>query len=236
MFHVSVLIATRNRASLLSNMLSSLARQQLNRDTRIEVIVVDNGSTDETSNVLRQHQERFELVPLYENTPGKSRALNRALEVAKGELLVFADDDITLSPMWLESLNRCSHQYKAARAFCGPIVPNFPPSTPDWIQNHPSTASMFARFEPNIPEGPLPEPLLPFGCNFSVRSCDARGHRFRLDLGPSAANGPLFNEDTEFVRRFRQHPDHIIYVPTAMVRHHISLDRITLPAISERAL
>jgi hypothetical protein len=126
-------------------------------------------------------------------------------------------------------------KYGSAAVFCGPIVPKFPPGTPEWMRNHASSGSMFGRFEPGLAEGPLPAGVLPYGANFAVRSAAMRGMRFRLDLGPSEENGPLFGEDVEFVGRFQDKPQNIIFVPAARVDHHITPSQIEVSSLLERA-
>src|SRR5262245_52827840 len=139
---ISVLVATRNRASQLERMLSSLDKLTL-EGLSCELIVIDNGSEDETKSILKRERTRFRLVALYEETAGKSRALNRGLGVAEGDLFVFTDDDVTASPVWLRSLYEACGKYASAPVFCGPIVPRFPPGTPDWMRNHRSAGQMF---------------------------------------------------------------------------------------------
>jgi len=200
-----------------------------------EVIVVDNGSTAETQEVLGLEWQGFQLVTLQETKAGKSRALNRGLSVARGELLAFTDDDITATPAWLGSLYAAYMKYPSAAVFCGPIIPAFPPETPGWLCTHPRSDAMFGRFEPDLPEGPLPDKLLPFGANFAVRASDATGMQFRLDLGPSEENGPSFGEDAEFTARFRQQLKELIFVPEAKVIHHVEPSQTTLASLLERA-
>jgi len=155
--------------------------------------------------------------------------------VASGELIVFTDDDITASSIWLGSLYNAFVKYRTAAVFCGPITPRFPPETPEWMCNHPNAGPMFGRFEPDLPEGPLPVGMLPYGANFAVRSSEMRGMRFRLDLGPSEENGPLFGEDVEFSRRLQGKSQDLIFVPAARVNHHIMPSQIELPSLLERA-
>lgn len=68
-----MLVATRNRARQLGRMLSSLNEQRLDGLT-CEVVVVDNGSTDDTQSVLSREWDRLRVVRLYEGVAGKSRA------------------------------------------------------------------------------------------------------------------------------------------------------------------
>jgi len=111
-----------------------------------ELLVVDNGSSSETAGVLTRFEGILPIKALTEPKPGKSRAINRALEVAEGSLILFTDDDVTVSVGWMTQLHRASQKYPMAKVFCGPIVPRFPENTPDWIRDHPFAAPAFARF------------------------------------------------------------------------------------------
>ena len=231
---ISVLIATRNRAPQLLRVLHSLQQQSLESEN-FEVIVIDNGSEDNTNSALEGCLTTFPLVRLFEPRVGKSYALNCGLDAASGSLIVFTDDDVTASPEWLESLWRATQRFPAVDVLCGPIVPDFPPVTPEWLHHHFFASALFGRFEPGIPEGPLPACMLPFGANFAARHSAISGERFRLDLGPSRENGPLFCEDTEFLQRFRCEGRQFVFVPAAQVTHHVSPEQTQPSSICERA-
>src|SRR5439155_21227090 len=81
---ISVIVATYNRAALLNECLDHLRRQRF--EPGDELIVVDNGSTDDTFAVIKRHQcvSTVPLRHLEETTPGKSHALGRAIAVASG--------------------------------------------------------------------------------------------------------------------------------------------------------
>ena len=93
---VTVIIATFNRAALLDECLEHLRAQSFKPGD--EVIVVDNGSTDDTPGVVARHQAAFP-VPMHllrETVPGKSLAVSRAVAFANGDILVFTDDDVNV--------------------------------------------------------------------------------------------------------------------------------------------
>jgi glycosyltransferase involved in cell wall biosynthesis len=230
---LSVVISTRNRARELERTLRSLQQQDL-PDLAAELVIVDNGSSDGTAAVLQNPWPGLRIVALFEPIAGKSRALNRALDTVKGDLLVFTDDDITAGPGWLAGLHRASVRFPEAHLFCGPIVPSFPEGAPAW-RAHPRAGAFFGLFQPSSPEGPLSEGLLPFGANFAVRRRALSGLKFRLDLGPSSENGPLLGEDTEFLHRVRAAGTPCIYVPSSAVDHHIDPLQLQPAWIFERA-
>jgi glycosyltransferase involved in cell wall biosynthesis len=93
-------VATRNRAARLNALLESLDLQTF-RD--FEVVVCDDGSTDGTAEILAQPRD-FELLTVSTSGGlGPARARNRALDVARGELIAFTDDDCVAGPDWLEA-------------------------------------------------------------------------------------------------------------------------------------
>ena len=100
---VSVAIVTRNRASDLQRALASLTK--LTR-TPEEIIIVDNGSTDDTESVVRGFEGLLPLRYDFLEEPGIPGARNRAVELATGEIIAFTDDDAACTPEWLESVER----------------------------------------------------------------------------------------------------------------------------------
>jgi glycosyltransferase involved in cell wall biosynthesis len=232
--NISVVICTRNRAESLSRTLAALQQHEW-PDGMSEVVVVDNGSTDGTKAVLEQEWKNVRLHHIFVPRPGKSLALNGALEVVKGRLIVFTDDDISPRPGWIASLSQAAEKYKNAALFCGPITPVFPAGTPSWFASHPAAGAFFGRFEFPLSEGPLPPNILPVGGNFAARRNALRGLKFRLDLGPSEENGMMLGEDTDFTRRIRERSRDCIYIPAAGVLHHIRPEQMSSTWICRRA-
>jgi glycosyltransferase involved in cell wall biosynthesis len=99
---VSVIIPTHNRAELLNVALASLQSQTY---TDFEAIVVDDGSTDDTPDVVGSFDDRFHYI--YQVRQGRSRARNRALEIARGRYVAFLDDDDVYRAHKLELQVRC---------------------------------------------------------------------------------------------------------------------------------
>lgn len=93
--NVSVVVPTRNRSALLAKTLRSVLRQQ---DVELEVIVVDEASTDDTSAVLSRFRDAHIRVVRHEMPLGVSAARNRGAAEARGEWLAFVDDDDLWAP------------------------------------------------------------------------------------------------------------------------------------------
>jgi GT2 family glycosyltransferase len=117
----SVIIATYNRLPMLSRCLDCLRRQDL-APGRFEIVVVDDGSTDGTSDAVctRRDDVVVALVSCGERR-GPAAARNRGLEVARGDIVVFVDDD-TLVPSWFLSEHVRTHRRHQALIVDGPAI------------------------------------------------------------------------------------------------------------------
>ncbi len=116
--HASVIIATHNRANELRACLAALSRQRA-RGT-FEVVVVDNGSHDETPSVLAA-AESASVRHVYEAQPNRARARNAGIEAARGELIIFCDDD-TVAPEGFVAAHVAAHAAAPNSVVSGPII------------------------------------------------------------------------------------------------------------------
>lgn len=118
---LSVVIATKDRARYLERALASLRRQQ--GAPPFEVIVVDNGSSDDTRQVVARANEMSAAPVRYEREPepNRGKARNRAIAVATGEIVVFCDDDVQAPPDWVAAHAR-AHESSAPAVVNGPIL------------------------------------------------------------------------------------------------------------------
>ena len=101
---VSVVIPTYNRRPILEKCLLALEQQQTSGTPveRFEVVVVDDGSTDGTPTWLRQNMDRFAHVRLIEQVHGgPAEGRNRGVEHARGDVIVFIDSDLVVTPVFL---------------------------------------------------------------------------------------------------------------------------------------
>jgi GT2 family glycosyltransferase len=102
---LSVIVVTRNRAHQLAPCLNSILVAIDRAQVKAQLIVVDNGSSDGIANVLARSRDA-RVQALQEPRLGKARGLNRALDIAKGELLAFIDDDCRTHPDYVQDLLR----------------------------------------------------------------------------------------------------------------------------------
>jgi len=101
---VSVIVCTRDRAHLLERLLASLLTLAREDNSALEVVLVDNGSTDDTAGVIAQFKARapFVVKSLHEPRRGWAFGENAGVRAAAGDLLVFTDDDCVVSSDWID--------------------------------------------------------------------------------------------------------------------------------------
>nr|MBA2301462.1 glycosyltransferase family 2 protein [Acidobacteriota bacterium] len=110
---LTVLICTYNRARLLEDTLSSLSAVDPPPGCAVDIVVVDNNSSDETRQVVRQAADRgpWPIQYALELRQGKSYALNLGLTFATGEILALTDDDVLPARDWI---TRIVSQFRAS--------------------------------------------------------------------------------------------------------------------------
>lgn len=218
---VTVIVCTYNRCSVLANALNSVAASVLPPSIEWEVLVVDNNSTDQTRKVVDEFCRRYpgRFLYLFEATQGKSYALNAAIQEARGEVLAFMDDDVTVDPDWLWNLTAALQNGEWAGAG-GRVIPVWSCSPPSWlVVGGPHALGPFVEFDRGSEAGPLNEP--PLGANMAFRrDVFKKWGGFRTDLGPSGST-LLRNDDTEFGRRLLAAGERLRYEPSAVMRHPV---------------
>src|SRR5208282_6191977 len=103
---ITVILCTYNRCESLARALDSVAAQILPESIEWEVLVTDNNSNDQTRDVVKDRCHRYpgHFRYLFESQQGKSHALNAGIREARGDILAFTDDDVTVEPTWLRTL------------------------------------------------------------------------------------------------------------------------------------
>ena len=227
---ISVIVATLNRAALLDECLTHMARQRF--EPGDEVIVVDNGSTDETALVIERHRRAFSapLLGLTESRPGKSHALARAFTASTGDILAFTDDDVNVSDTWIDAIRRAMADPTVALVG-GAIEPRWEAKTPRWLQLNPDRYSRLAAPLALVDYGPHVCDLgvrTAMGGNLAVRrSAMLRVGGFDPHLGK--LRGTLLSgEDHDFCRRVQSAGLRACYCPEARVRHWVPAERMRL--------
>ena len=225
--NISVILCTFNRCRLLQAALESAVASRMPPGTGWEVLVVDNNSKDQTREVVEDFSRRYpgRFRYLFEGRPGKSYALNTGIAAAKGDVLAFMDDDVTVDPEWLQSLVEPLRGGKLAGTG-GRVVPRWTTDPPAWLASAGWTISgPLVSFDLGDQGGTLEESPVGTNMAFPRRAFEQYGG-FRVDLGPSPHN-EIRNEDSEFARRLLRAGERLCYVPAAVVYHPVTEDRLT---------
>jgi glycosyltransferase involved in cell wall biosynthesis len=225
---ITVIIATRDRAALLNETLEAIGRQDP-PGVPFEVVVVDNGSVDNTREMVANAAGRLPLAIRYvhEPRPGKSHALNTAVATAHGDILVFTDDDVLPSPGWLAAFVRALHETGADFA-TGRILPRWEAAPPAWMSPQLYGALSVADGGPDrvaLSKGTNSH-IMPMGGNLALRRhVVERIGGWNPDLG--SLQGTLrTGEDHEFALKMLDAGFAGVYEPEAAVSHRVPADRL----------
>lgn len=218
---LTVAICTYNRARLLRQTLAGVSRQDFPKG-EFEVLVIDNNSTDDTAAAVAEFSS-LEPRPRHvlETRQGLDHARNRAIAEARGEVILFADDDILVEPTWLAEMYRPFAQSSRVGAVGGEVVPVFPDGVPPWI------AGWHRPLAYRHDLGPTPPNQNPMGANVAIRAS------LFAELGPFSTTldrqgDKLFSGgDEEMVRRIRRGGYEVWFSPKARVLHQMPQNRTT---------
>ena len=109
---LSAVVCTYNRAELLATVLESLCRQSLPRE-QFEIVVINDGSTDDTEATVRSFEGRLPLRYLFQRNAGLAAAKNHGLFASRGDVVLFVDDDDVATETLLEEHVKTHRKYPA---------------------------------------------------------------------------------------------------------------------------
>lgn len=230
---LSVVIPTWNNGRRLAITLDAVARCRVPGGLRWEVVLVDNGCTDDTVAVIIGWQDRLPLVHVREPRQGASRARNRGIEAARGELLLFADDDVTPCLDWI-ALYWAAWQRLGNRVYLGgPVYSEFEAG----VVLDEELLAVANRTVKGYDHGPRSRALSP-GDEFleSNWACAASAIRavggYDPNLGLDASLGRRrIGEGPDLQRRLVDHGLSPQYLADAIVHHHVPQSKCTIGAI-----
>ena len=224
---VTVAICSWNRAALLRETLKQMTHLERDDSFDWELLVVDNNSTDQTPDVLAEFAERLPLRALREPKPGKSNAANLVVKEARGEYILWTDDDVLVEPDWVRKYVAAFRRYPNADVFGGRIDPWFEGTPPRWLrEGFGKVAGVYAAVDLNRPGGVAPETFYPIGASMALRRSSHRRHPFDPSIGPQPGSS-IRGEEWILVRDLRREGAEVVWVPDAIARHFIPRARQT---------
>jgi glycosyltransferase involved in cell wall biosynthesis len=219
---VSIIICTRDHLPHLVETMRTMAAVEVPPSMRAEVVIVDNGSSDGTAAWAEAATlPNMDVRLVGEPRPGQARARNAGLAAARGEIILFTDDDVRLPANWLA-------------AMCAPILAGEADAVRGKSALHPSLArpwmQVFHRAVLAVTEG-IDEggrsDMVGLSMAFHRRVLE-RVPAFDPELGPGTAYG--FFDDTLFSYQLRQAGFRIATVLDAPVTHAPEADRLSRAA------
>lgn len=222
---VTVAICTRNRARALERTLRSLAAAAVPPSLSWEVLVVDNSSADETPRVIANASDALLVRAVDERQIGLSHARNAAIREARGDYIVWIDDDVLVDAQWLRAYHDAFRARPEIAFFGGPIVPTFEGSPPAWLRLAlPRVDNAYAARDLGAAPVALTRDTLPFGANFAVRSDVQRRYPFDPALG-RRGTALSAGEEWAVLEAMLAGGESGQWVPGARVEHVISAER-----------
>jgi glycosyltransferase involved in cell wall biosynthesis len=206
---LSLIICTRNRAAQLAATLQSLTK--LRSPVPWELVIVDNGSTDETQEVIKGHAKSRRLKTVMEPRAGLGRARNKGWAASQGDIVAFTDDDCYPADDFLFSIVDCFAEQARLGFIGGRVLLHDPEDYRITIQERSQRHDL-------TPGDFLPDGLI-HGANFAFRraaiaSVDGFDERFGA--------GALFScaEDVDILARMLARGWEGAYDPRPLVYHH----------------
>ena len=223
---VSVIIPTFNRSSQIVDCLEELAKQMSPYDD-VEVIVVDNGSKDDTKQAVGVFIERNggDIKYVLEETPGVNSARNRGRTVASGKAIALLDDDAIPRPKWLE-LTREYFLNGEGDCFAGRVEVGPSVMVPAWLPPEMYSIlgkSFYGAHDRKLNANEYPQSG---NCAFTAEMFD--------DVGGFNPRSILYGDETEFFQRAREKGYSFEYRHAIVIDHCPAADRLTEEAVLEK--
>jgi glycosyltransferase involved in cell wall biosynthesis len=221
---IAAIICTHNRDSYLGAAIDSLFAQDCDD---FEILVVDNGSTDRTKEVVDSRSPHPRLKYIYEPVLGLSVARNTGAKETSSPILAYLDDDAVASPKWLQILVEAYNKNEKLAIAGGKVTLIWPNgiSHPQWISN--DLAAGLGAYDLGDEIVYVENPgLTPRGLNYSLR------RTFLEQVGGFDANlgrvgkKLLSNEELYMTELALQNGWQVAYLPDALAAHNVAPERI----------
>ena len=229
----SIIIPTLNQSSKLKQCLFHLSELSFNRDL-FEVLIVDNGSTDDTRDISLSFQDKIKNLRYHFcESPGLMAARHMGCDMAKGEILCYLDDDSLVTKDWLKGISDSFADEDVAMVG-GPCIPEYEVEPPYWVEyfwsetEHGKINTVLSLVDFGNQKLFIP-PGFVYGCNYSIRK--------KIFLGFGGTNPDYLPEkyrqfqgdgESGLAARIGRSGYKAVYDPRAKIHHLIPKSRLTV--------
>ncbi|MGM0588337.1 MAG: glycosyltransferase [Bacteroidota bacterium] len=204
------------------------------RGGEYELLIIDNGSNDRTSQVIERWKNEFSnFKSIYCDKPGLHVGRNLGYLLSRGEYITYFDDDIEITKDWFVSIKECINNFQPD-LIGGKVQPVYEGRLPFWIESMWGLGEGYPKMVPQLsvidmgPEIIEVNPILVWGCNFTVnREVLNQTMGFNPDGMPKDLIRFRGDGETAISRAIQQNDEKAIYHPGLMVKHHIPNQRLT---------
>jgi glycosyltransferase involved in cell wall biosynthesis len=227
----TIAVCTRNRARVLAQCLACL-ENQIVEPGQLEVLVVDNGSTDATAAMLRGWERAPDRRVVVEPRIGVANARNASLRATTRDVVLALDDDALVAAGWARA-HLDAYADDGVAAVGGPVGLHWPAGRPEWMTEE--LTQWYSALELGDDAGPFPTVHGPYGTNMSVRRSAALAvGGFDPWLG-RVGTRLISGEEADLTRRLRAAGWRIVYEPAAAVVQQVLPERLDRRWLRRRA-
>ncbi len=234
MIKISIIIPTRNRGFILEKTLNSLLLQNHQKNS-FEIIIIDNNSEDKTQSICNKYRKKYPFYCIryiFESVPGLISGRHRGTFEAKGDILVFIDDDVIVDKGWLSAIDKAFND-ETVYLVGGKNLPIYEVDPPEWLNSFftPNTYGKLCGYLSLLDFGDEVkeiDPIYVWGLNFSIRKktlLDCTG--FHPDGYPKELIHFRGDGETGLSMKIKMKGYRTIYEPKALVYHWIPKERMT---------
>lgn len=231
---ISAIISTYNREKYLPKLFNSISNQEYED---VEILVVDNnspGNTKELTHSFQKANKQLNIHYYLETQQGLSFGRNRGIKEAKGDIIIFLDDDAFLSKTYFKTIAHCFNNYPDAMAIGSKILLEYESTIPKW--ENPYLNSLLGYFNLGENSKYFSKKKYPRGSNMCFRSKVFKQiGMFNTELG-RIGNELGGGEEKDLFFRMYQQGLKALYIPDAIIYHTVPKERTTYQFIRKQAL
>ena len=233
---LSIIVCTYNRDRYIGKTLDLLSDQSTN-NSDYEVLVIDNNSTDKTTDICLDFIDKPEHTNFHyflEKNQGHTYSRNRGIKESKAGYIAFLDDDAWVNRNYCEEIIKFFDGHEEVTAIGGKIIPEYESKEPVWMSRYlwPLVAGLDMGNQIREFKGTQ----YPIGANMAYRSNVFEKYGlFDIDLG-RRGKGLEGGDEKDMIFRLKMGGERIFYVPSVSVRHIIPDSRTTRSYIKGQAV